>query len=230
MPLLADLPLIVAADFWEGIIPIIFFVLWGVGQLLGNRDEAQPKKRPQRPPQPLDGMAPQPVGGMEGVPGPPRQEDALRSEVEEFLRRAQGQPAQAKRPPQERQPPKRKQLSRPTRDKAQPPERVRQHVPVKEQEMRSESVAEHVAQHLNTQDLVAHSEALGDEVALADDRLESHLHEKFGHQLGKLQHREAEVSTSKRTDVAAELADMLRSPQGIRQLIVANEILRRPEW
>jgi hypothetical protein len=71
---------------------------------------------------------------------------------------------------------------------------------------------------------------LGEEVALADDKLEAHLQQVFQHQLGRLQQTAAsptrEVSGS---PIARSVAEMLRSPQGIQQMVVLNEIMRRPE-
>ncbi len=235
MALPVDMPLILAADFLETAIPIIFFVLWTVGQLLGNgkkkkQQQKQKDARRPRPPQPVD---PQAANRAGGGAGPPKREDALRDEVEEFLRRAQGKPPREK-VPAERGPSGRQQPKRPKLKEAPPRKPVRQLVPLKpvaaETDMRSEGVAEHVAKHLSTADIVAHSQALGDDVGLADERLESRLHETFDHQLGNLQHREVEVSTSPQNDLAIELVEMLSSPEGMRKLILANEILRRPEW
>lgn len=175
---------------------------------------------------------------------PPRkQEDALRSEVEEFLRRAQGKPPQ-QAPIRAEQPPK-----RPAPQRAEPHEQTRtlvskeqraasqgqstrsRQTPSERRNLREEGVAEHVAKHLDTQDIAAHSNALGEQVGMADERLESHLQEKFDHELGQLKHRETPADAkSPADDFASELVAMLREPEGMRKLIIANEILRRPEW
>ena len=208
------MPLILAAAVWEVVVGVIFFVLYGIGQLLSARESIKKKpveqKRPARPPakQAAEGrpLAPQPVG----------QEESLRREVEDFLRRAQGKPPQQER------------ASSPPRK----PKPQRTPPPQPEGGLRHEGVAEHVAKHISSKQLVEHAEKLGDEVALADDRLESRLHQRFDHQVGSLQRREestAPPGKEKEKGAAAEIAAMMRSPQGMRQLILAQEILRRPE-
>jgi len=220
------------ADIFETVIGPLLFILWIAAQLLGSRKEAKQKKKAPRP-------QPQPMGMAEGAPrlrmqGPRNQEEALRSEVEDFLRRAQGKPPKpqptlepvAKRLTQSLQP----KPSRPKLQQAKPQQK-RPAAPAEIRTLRSEGVAEHVARHLSTQDIAEHTKTLGADVALADDRLESRLHEKFDHQLGALQHRDSPAEAKpQKDDMAADIAAMLRSPQGMRQLIVASEILRRPEW
>jgi len=232
------LPPLLAAGAFETIISVIVFILWIAAQWIGSRNnEAKGKKQPQPRPQ-----QPQPVDMAEGVPqlndprmgnqgmgnggagnqGPRNQEEALRSEVEDFLRRAQG------KPPQPRPMPQPEQRQKPPRTLQ--PERSRPVTPVARQSsLRNEGVSEHVARHISTQDMATHTESLGAEVATADDQLEARLHEKFDHDLGRLEYRETDTKQQK-VDMAAEVAAMLRSPEGMRQLIVANEILRRPEW
>ncbi|NOZ40466.1 MAG: hypothetical protein GXP24_09600 [Planctomycetes bacterium] len=250
------LPPLLAAGAFETIISVIVFILWIAAQLIGSRNnEAKGKKQPQPRPQ-----QPQPVDMAEGVPqlnerrmgnegmgnqgmgnggmgnrgpgnqGPRNQEEALRSEVEDFLRRAQG------KPPKPRPMPQPEQRQKPPRTLQ--PERSRPVTPVARQSsgsgpssppLRSDGVSEHVARHISTQDMATHTEALGAEVATADDQLEARLHEKFDHDLGRLEYRETDTKQQK-VDMATEVAAMLRSPEGMRQLIVANEILRRPEW
>ena len=265
-------PLLAAADVWEIVVGALFFIIWTVGQLLGNRKEAKQQKKPRRPrpPQPVEVAQRGPQGGAQGVArlGPPRkQEDALRSEVEDFLRRAQGQPA--KKPdnkpgwqqpiPAERQQKKsprstlvssaqqtevsraqQTEVSRAQRTAASkgPARRPAgpQQVSAEGQNLRQEGVAEHVAKHLSTQDIVAQSSALGETVGLADERLETRLHAKFDHDLGRLSHRETPTDSTPQAkamtgaDIATEIAAMLSEPQGMRKLIVANAILNRPEW
>jgi len=239
------IPVLAAADWWEIAVGVVFFVLYGIGQLLGAREEAQKKKaRPLRP-KPQLPQAPQP--GALG--GPPNQADPLRAEVEEFLRRAQGKPAGQQRPAQpkpvrpqrqraaQQQPleprpiesrpiegAQREATSRPSQP-ARPPQPAR---PAQLVDLRRESVVEHVARHVNTLDIKEHTSHLGEEVALADDHLEAHLQETFSGQLGSLQHREREV-VEQGPSIAEEIRNLISQPTGMRQLIVAHEILRRPE-
>ena len=67
---------------------------------------------------------------------------------------------------------------------------------------------------------------------MADERMESHLREKFDHKLGQLEKRTTvgtdKPKTATRT-AADEFAELLAKPGGMRQIILANEILRRRE-
>jgi len=236
-----------AADGWQELFGIIVFIFWTALQWLGSRNEAKQQQKPQRPklPQPVDrGLVDRgPVDLAEGQLPPRNQEDALRSEVEDFLRRVQGKP-ERKRParPERQRQPARQQLQEQDEprtlvskaERAEPlrqPQRQSTRLPQVILEGHQEGVAEHVAKHLDTRDIVEHSSALGETVGLADERLESHLHEKFDHDLGLLKHHETPVVAKPQAEnLAAEIAAMLREPAGMRKLIVANEILRRPEW
>ncbi|MCH8839965.1 MAG: hypothetical protein IH831_04680 [Planctomycetes bacterium] len=261
------IPLLAADDWWQIAVGLVFFVLYGISQLLGAREEAQKKKaRPPRP-KPQPPQAPQP-----GAPaGPPNQADPLRAEVEEFLRRAQGKPAQQQqlaqpkparpqrqraaqqqplgsrpiesrpiegaqreatsrpsqpaRPPQPAEPPARR---RPKPQPLQPAQPAQHAQPAQPVDLRRESVVEHVARHVNTRDIKEHTSHLGEEVALADDHLEAHLEEAFSGQLGSLQHRKQEA-VEQGPSIAEEIRNLISQPTGMRQMIVANEILRRPE-
>jgi hypothetical protein len=233
--------MLIFADIFENIIGVIFVIFWIAVQILGGRREMKKKQKPprQRPPlrQPADLAQPVDLAGGQPRPpgpvGPRNQEEALRNEVEEFLRRAQGKPPQPKPPqakPLQPQPVAQPAAVRQPRPQ-QPSVRKAPVAPVQPRTLRSEGVAEHVARHLSTQGMAQRTKTLGAQVASSDDRLESHLHEKFDHQLGALQHDDVAADEQLQAgNVAAEVAAMLRSPQGMRQLIIANEILRRPEW
>ena len=93
-------------------------------------------------------------------------------------------------------------------------------------------MGQHVAEHLtrSTQQLAAHAQLLGADVAQADERMVEHLQQRFTHQLGALEQRAAEpVKKAVRSPMAQEVLNMLAQPGGVRQLVVASEILRRPE-
>jgi hypothetical protein len=94
-------------------------------------------------------------------------------------------------------------------------------------------VAQHAAEHLQGVRAIAqHVQQLGADVAQADERMEQHLREKFAHQLGALAPAVTTVAEPQRpatsSPAATELRALLARPGGIRQLIIANEILRRP--
>ena len=84
-----------------------------------------------------------------------------------------------------------------------------------------------------TEQIAEHTRHLGEEVDLADDKLEAHLHEVFDHQLGRLKKSTIEAGAQGRqaaVEVTAGQRSRRRTPQSIRDAIIMSEILRRPEW
>ncbi len=90
--------------------------------------------------------------------------------------------------------------------------------------------------HVDTSEFEQRAEHLGEEVGLADEHLESHLHDKFDHQMGSLEEsgripagetREAAPLTP--TD---EIRQLLANANSLRDAIVLSEILSplRPRW
>lgn len=235
-----------AFDIPEGIIPIILVVLYTIAQIIGNRE---PKPRVERPKPPRPGRPP--AAGPEGGE-PANLEDTLRREVEAFLNRAQGKDAPEKAPPArpaaakpeqprptrpqqpQREPVARPRPPQPTAVKLPPRAPAAPAPPARPvgKPLRDTSVAEHVSQHISSSsaEFAEHASHLGEIVALADDRMDDHLREKFDHQLGSLKREQSTSGPAEATeDLAAEIREMLGRPDGIRQLIIANEILRRPE-
>jgi len=104
-----------------------------------------------------------------------------------------------------------------------------------------ESVSAHVADDIDTSDITQHASRLGDhasrlgaEVGQADDKLEERLHEKFDHELSNIHDDTVTDDTGvgrpgRVPSTAGEIAAMFRSPKSIRQAIILNEILNRPE-
>lgn len=97
-----------------------------------------------------------------------------------------------------------------------------------------QSVAEHVKSHIDTSSLGEHASHLGEEVGLADDKLEARLHSTFDHSVASLQGagsvREVGSPEYQPTQIATELVAMLRDPKSIRQAIILNEVLTRPNF
>jgi hypothetical protein len=102
---------------------------------------------------------------------------------------------------------------------------------------RSKSVADHVAENVisavdQIRNEVSH---LGDRVAQADRQFSTQLQQKFDHEIGTLGDRHAERMQDQQQPVAApvnpavQIANLLASPDGMRQAVVINEVLRRPE-
>ena len=235
-------------DIIKVVITIGAMMLWAASHLFSGKPKAKPpvvmRQRPQAPPQP--GMAPA-AGGQ-----PPTLEETLRREVEEFMRRAQGrEPAAQQRPTakpqmqrQPQQPPQRRAAppaKKPTAQQAKVPPRRLTDAPGSQPSpmtieagrgaLTGSTVAQHVTEHLaGAQSLGAHAERLGADVGQADERLQEHLQHKFTHQLGALEQRTvASTTKATRSVVAQDLFALLSKPSGMRQLVLASEILRRPE-
>lgn len=99
-----------------------------------------------------------------------------------------------------------------------------------------ESVAEHVTDHISSsaRELADHSVLLGQRVVQADEQFDVQLQSKFDHEVGTLGERHAQrmKEEAQKKPVAptpaAQIAAMLTHPEGVRQAIILNEILRRP--
>jgi hypothetical protein len=99
-----------------------------------------------------------------------------------------------------------------------------------------DAVSRHVAEHLRgTEQIAEHTRHLGEEVDQADEKLESHLHQVFDHQVGRLKTTATDyaalaASDAKRTGfTAGSIAGMLLSPDNLRNAIILGEILKRPD-
>ncbi len=103
-------------------------------------------------------------------------------------------------------------------------------------DMRDQSVSEHVRVHIDTSSLGEHARHLGEQVGLADDKMDARLHRKFDHSVASLKpagtahHETTSVTERDVSQLASELLDMLRSPKSIRQAILIAEVLKRPEF
>ena len=95
----------------------------------------------------------------------------------------------------------------------------------------------YVARDLSgTQEIAEHTRHLGEEVDRRDDKMEAHLHQMFDHKVGNLK-KQATDSVPKTPEVGDEavtltslgIAQMMRSPQAIRNAIILGEVLHRPE-
>ncbi len=102
----------------------------------------------------------------------------------------------------------------------------------------NQSISEYVQAHTDTTDVTERAEQLGDEVALADDKMDARLQNTFDHRIGSLKSAASDsafatttTTTVRRVSpIADELLDMLSSPKSIRQAILLSEILQRPDF
>lgn len=105
-----------------------------------------------------------------------------------------------------------------------------------------DDVAAHVAKHLDTGAFNRRAQSMGERAGRADDEMEAHLHQAFDHRLGQLAGGTTaitaetspasgsfEVTRPGTRPMVDELVAMLRQPATIRQAILLNEILSRPE-
>lgn len=212
--------LLLLAD-WTEIIGFLVVVAFGVLRyFLTEMGEGKQKKAapPQRRPQPRPGARP---AGAQGD---------LRVEVEDFLRRAQGLPERKAERSVDLQPaddpPSRLSDRRP----AMTPVEMEQ-----AEGLPDVSVAEHVSQHLRhleESQLAENAAKLGEEVALADDKVRARIDAKFKHSLGRLDRGGQQLAEVPQVDQqvfgADQVAAMLSSPDGFRNAIILNEILQRP--
>ena len=102
-----------------------------------------------------------------------------------------------------------------------------------------EAVSQHVARQLDPSSIRKHTAQLGAELAQEQAKHQSEVREKSGHKLGRLSGTKAATAgataASQVTNLAGaltpagDLAQLLRSPTSVRQAIMLNEILARPE-
>jgi hypothetical protein len=263
-----SLPLADIGNLLEGLLPIIVAVLYGIAHLVGalqqEKRKAAAKPRPAPPqefglpakPNVPAAAKPAAAGGNQ-----PSLEETLRREVEEFLRRAQGQQPQQvrnqQRPQQragEQQPSRQQRSGQPPRTIRQadqrgtgpePPRRLVDTPRPEAAKSLSEpvrsivattplgaGVTQYVAEQLRgTQQIAKHAQQLGSDVAQADERLQEHLRQRFVHPVGSLTPSVSATADQRAAALssAQELRSMLTRPGAARQLIIASEILRRPE-
>ena len=221
-------PLWAGVEDWIGIIVfILFIVIPAIGQIISSMSKDKPAKR---------------VGGNR-----PQQPRGARVEMEDeigaFLREAaqrkgeQGPAVRGQQPgvrkPQ--QPPQ-----RPRRSQVEAVEAV-----IVEEPAVGGRVEREVQQHLDPSKFAKSSAELGGRVSQADQEVEQHLRQKFSGDVSRLQRQRGEtaeaptpvVKVSELEDAvdgmpktaAAGLAALFANAQNIRQAIVINEILQRPE-
>ncbi|MEO2049978.1 MAG: hypothetical protein ABGX16_25765 [Pirellulales bacterium] len=286
-----------AADLLEVVLPIIFMILYAVSQLLTAKKQAQKEGRPPKLEVPLP-EGPQKEfdgrggldrrGGRARVAGrdagqPGGLKGALRKEVDEFLRRAQGNRdlhEERSKPLDDQTLQSKSQSSRQPRslsgsrkallrESSSPPQNVRGRPPAKPSlteafskeedrstpppatfarrdatarsfgtqgkslasDLRSQSVPAHVAAHIShsSQAIVQHAEHLGAALESTSEQTQHRIEQRLDHRVGSLSHQE-KAAVAQEPALSEEVADLLRSPEGMRQLIIANEILNRPEY
>lgn len=164
----------------------------------------------------------------------------MQNEIEAFLRRvaqvreaaeARKQPRVLPPPPQQQQPVQQR-VARLT-DSADPTLLPAEVVDAELAESAGDverSVVEHMRGTTEIAERVRH---LGETAALADDKLEAHLHQTFDHQIGRLKKTASDTAAKPNDPLpaelnAAELSSRFHSLQSVREAIIMAEVLRRP--
>jgi hypothetical protein len=225
------LPLAALEDWLKFIVPLVFFVIWALNQLIAASKvkpkegrAAPPRRKPEPTERPLRPVPPpaNPAGQQSG-------QAQLNAEIEQFLKRA-GQRRGEKQP--------RQQAATKAPPKA-PPRPPREEPVDVEPVSKRDDVARSVEKHLGNRGFSQRAEHLAEEVARADQQMEEHLQQAFSHKVGTLGGAEPPSETpltdtqttvqSQRSAMATAIAGILADPQNIRQMIVLKEILDRPE-
>jgi hypothetical protein len=203
-------PLLAAGDaeLIKVVIIVVFGILVGIGKFVAMLQKNKP---------------PAPMGQRPAPPPPANAGD----EIEAFLRRAATKPRTAAKAAPVRRPP-------------QPQPRPAVEKPVQAQVVSNEPVGARIAKEvdrdLDTQEFTSRTTQLGSEVTAADRQIDEHLHQVFDHHVSDLELLPGEAAAAGPSEtpqpsigIAIELTDLLANPASVRQAIVLNEILRRPE-
>ena len=202
--------LIAAGLGWlEGLLPLLFVVIWIVSQVMGVlRKAGQARREAAEPPQLRD-------AGDNAARDP----QGLDREIEEFLKRSlSGQPKRQPSPPPPSPSSRERSRQRASGQRQRPPVSSGQPPLLPVQQSR-------VQQSLDQQIRMAATR-----VGAAD--ISSHVEAAFAHDLA---HESPGMTASRPTNQqaahpAAHLVAALRSPEGLRQLILMREILERPAF
>lgn len=225
-------------DWLSFIIPLVVAIIWALNQVFGKLGQ------PQNPPRRV-GMPP---------PQPRAQPAKVDEEIENFLRRAAqqraGQQPQPRPAPQPAAPPApaapRTLVERPAvlpslpSTTRRPSDLVQVEMVDEEDEgagMKGLTVSEHVQRHLDTRSFESRASHLT-KVDQADEQLSAHLHQTFDHEVGTLAARTqkakeiaaaaATAATSSKITASGVFA-LLKDRNSLRNAIILQEILRRPE-
>jgi hypothetical protein len=222
--------LLIADAGWIKLIFVaVVFIIWIFNNLMGDKAKAKPRpmQRPMPPPKPTEGV---PEAGRQAGQQP------LVGEIEEFLQRANRKREEKARRKQGSKAPK---VAKPAPVARQPARRLVDGGSESQQfeVTTGRSVAEHVQQHLNTSQFAERAaHMVDDDIAKNDAEREAHRRQVFDHKLGTLSDtstgaaKAATEATAAARDIGAiPIGNLLANPDSLRQAIILNEILTRPE-
>jgi hypothetical protein len=238
--MLAFLPLAAVEDWLKFVIPLVFFIIYAINHLISaakanasqarNNQQRRKLEGAERPPRPPQQQAAE--GGSGQAPGgqAPGGQAQLNAEIEQFLKRATER--RGERPRREAA------LKTPPKAPPKPPrERVVDVEPIPRRDFGN--VASSVEKHLGDRGFRDRAEHLADDIVRADQQMEQHLQKAFGHKVGTLSDAATQsvtpatdaepVSNAEKSATSVGLAALLSNSQHLRQMVVLNEILQRPE-
>lgn len=88
---------------------------------------------------------------------------------------------------------------------------------------------QHVSAYLDEKQFESREAALGKDVAKTDQDIQQRLHQVFDHQMSALEAAPGETAVDPASLFTTGLVDLLTNPESLRQAIILNEVLRRPE-
>ncbi len=207
----ALLPLAAGLDWIEGILPVLFLLVWIVSQVRNLFRGGEPAQ-PRRPVVPRRGPVPPPADGDA------RQE--LTRQIEEFLRRANGEPPRVPQadPRRGAATPAGGRDARPQPRRSDPPPLPTARPVVRERRP--------------TPAAPTQSRAIGTLGGHATD-VSTHVRDAFAHELEHLPSGLGASATPAATTAGSEtrvggIVQMLRDPATLRQMVIVREVLDRP--
>ena len=103
----------------------------------------------------------------------------------------------------------------------------------------TDSVSSSVESHMRgTREIADHASRLGAEVDQRDDLVAARLHQTFDHQVGDLLKSTMEAGAASPSAAAREaplpgaasIAQLLLNPHNVRNAVILNEVLKRPDF
>ncbi len=229
---MVDAPLL-ADGVWGWIVPIVVVVFYVISHLWNVIQGPQPQQ--QRPNQQRRPRGPQGERPLAGQPQqqPPAGQSHLNAEIEQFLKRAN-----------ERREQKSRRATKGSEAPAGPIQRRPEPTAADDAEVveRTDfnSVSSSVERHLGLRSFENREEILGEDIDQADEEMELHLQQAFGHRVGTFDtstSRDSEDSqrdnlrpspTDDQPATALALAGLLVNQASLRQAVLLKEILERP--
>jgi hypothetical protein len=218
---------LLAADWWNWVIPAVFIIIYLLNHVLSGAKAAGGAK----PPQPQRRRVPTPPPDRAARPQQPAPGQAqLNTEIEQFLKRAN----------ERRMEKARRDLAPEPASPAPsppPPRPAEPAIDVTPLDRDFNAVEKSVKQHLGNRGFQERAEHLADDILRQEAEMQRHLEQAFSHRLGTLSGRdstapkaaaEAPPATADRAATAMALAGILTNQSDIRKAILLKEILERP--